>query len=335
MKLKRALHDPGELLQFYDEGLGSLGALCERTGHDRLEVVAEGRAAALWDSGGALHEVELQFASADATSARDASREVFSGCPLTFRLAEALRLNPLPLERLVLEGDSLQRPPPDAVVAEKLWRAQFPDTTRFHLAEAFRADFQFTLFVLARCEIQAIDQHWSLRRMAISLPGGELDDHLAREIDFFSARRELAREIPWPTTDPAKWSELLRGALEQELADELTGIRARQENSLRRDLERIDEYFENYQRELKERTSRASSRSAKIKTGDRLVAAKAEHARRRADQVSRHEIHVHPHLDALLLIAEPALKTRLKVTRAHQSEDLEVLFVPRSRRWFR
>ncbi|MDB6037357.1 MAG: hypothetical protein JWM99_1198 [Verrucomicrobiales bacterium] len=335
MKLKRALHDPGELLQFYEEGLGSLGALCERTWHDRLEVVAEGRAAALWDSGGTLHEVELQFASANATSARDANREVFSGCPLTFRLAEALRLNPLPLERLVIEGNPLQRLPPDAVVAEKLWRVQFPDTTRFHLVEPFRADFHFTLFVLARCEIQAIDQNWSLRRMAISLPGGELDDHLAREIDFVSARGELAEEIPWPATDPAEWSELLRRAFEQELADELTGIRARQENGLRRDLYRIDEYFENYQRELNERTSRASSQSARIKTGDRLAAAKAEHARRRADQVSRHEIRVHPHLDALLLIAEPALKTRLRVMRAHQSEDLEVVFVPRSRRWFR
>ena len=78
MKLNRLNHDPGELLEFYDEGLSALGALCERTWHDRLEVVAEGKSAAFWNPGGALHEVELHFAPADATSMHaDALREVF------------------------------------------------------------------------------------------------------------------------------------------------------------------------------------------------------------------------------------------------------------------
>jgi len=53
--------------------------------------VAEGRAATLWNPLGGLHEVELHFTPADTTSARDAAREVFPGCPLTFQLAEALR----------------------------------------------------------------------------------------------------------------------------------------------------------------------------------------------------------------------------------------------------
>jgi len=91
MKLNRATHDPGQLLEFYEEGLSALGALCERTWHDRLQVVAEGRAATLWNPQGALHEVELHFMPSDTTSARDAAREVFPGCPLTFQLAEALR----------------------------------------------------------------------------------------------------------------------------------------------------------------------------------------------------------------------------------------------------
>jgi hypothetical protein len=30
MKLNRATHDPGQLLEFYEEGLSALGALCER-----------------------------------------------------------------------------------------------------------------------------------------------------------------------------------------------------------------------------------------------------------------------------------------------------------------
>lgn len=334
MKLNRASYNPGELLEFYEAGLAALGALCERTWHDRLEVVAEGRAAKLWNPNGALHEVELRFAAADATAARDAAREVFPGCPLTFQLAEALRASPLSLERFVLPDAASSRPP-EAAVAEKLWRAQFPDTRRWQLAAMFTPDFHFTLLALARCEIQAIDQHWLLHRVAVSLPGGELDDDLARKIGFHQAGGKAAAEIAWPTPDPASWSQLLQRALEHELADELARVRARQENSLRREWERIEDYFGNYERELSARAGRSSSENSKLKAADRLAAAKAEHARRRADQLARHEIRVQPHVDALLLVAETAWRTRLHIEHehAHRARTVEACFVPRLRRW--
>ena len=82
------------------------------------------------------------------------------------------------------------------------------------------------------------------------------------------------------------------------------------------------------------RAARNASQSAKVKTADRLAAAKAEHARRRADQVARHEIRVHPRLEALLLVAEPAWRGSLKVERAHVARSVAALFVPRARRWF-
>jgi len=227
MKLDRLSYDPGAVLDFYEEGLAGLGALCERTWHDRLEVVTEGRAAALWNAGGTLHSGELHFAPADATAARDASREVFPGCPLTFQLAEALRPEPLAVERLVLSSDAAPRPP-DAATAEKLWRGQFPDTTRWRLTKPFEAAFHFSLVALARCEIQAIDQHWSLHRIALSLPDGEPDDSLAREIAFARADANAAANLAWPATNPAPWRFLLERALEGDLADELAGIRARQ-----------------------------------------------------------------------------------------------------------
>ena len=137
----------------------------------------------------------------------------------------------------------------------------------------------------------------------------------------------------WPAPDPARWHALLRVALQDELATELASIRARQENYLRRELERIDEYFEKYEHELTARVAR-SSKSGNVKTTDRLAAAKADHARRRADQVARHEIRVQPHLDALLLVAEPAWRGFLSVERARVAQALEALFVPRARRWF-
>ena len=332
MKLERATHNPGELLEFYQDGLSALGALCERTWHDRLEVIAEGRAATLWNPQGALHEVELFFTPADTTAARDAAREVFPGCPLTFRLAETLRPLPLALERFLL-ADATPARPPEAAVAEKLWRTQFPDTTRWQLAAPFAADFHFSLLAVARCEIQAMDQHWSLHRLAVSLPGGESDESLARDMAFHHETAESAVEIAWPALDPARWRELLQRAFQGEVAGEVARVRARQENSLRRELERIDDYFENYERELTARAKRSSNENARTKTADRLAAARAEHERRRADQLARHEIRVQPHVDALLLVAEKAWRARLQVQRAHQAEILDALFVPRSRHW--
>jgi hypothetical protein len=332
MKLDRTPHDPGELLEFYEAGLSALGALCERTWHDRLQVVADGRAAALWNSPAALQEVELHFVPADTTSARDAAREVFPGCPLTFQLSEALRPRPLALERLVLAEGPAARPP-EAAVAEKLWRAQFADTTRWQLAGPFQADFHFSLAAIARCEIQAMDQHWSLHRLAISLPGGEADEGLAQELGFHQESAAAPPELRWPAPDPARWRELLQAAFELETAGEVARVRARQEQSLRREWERIDDYFANYERELTARARRSSNANSKMRTADRLAAAKAEHDRRRADQLARHEILVHPQVDALLLVAEKAWRARLQVDQARQSRSLEARLVPRSRRW--
>ena len=42
MKLDRLIYDPASLVNFYEDGFAALGALCERTWHDRLEIVAEG-----------------------------------------------------------------------------------------------------------------------------------------------------------------------------------------------------------------------------------------------------------------------------------------------------
>ncbi len=170
--------------------------------------------------------------------------------------------------------------------------------------------------------------------MAVSLPGGEPDDSLARDFSFAQADPELAAGAAWPAPEPARWQTFLGNALEADLAAELAAVRARQENYLRRELDRIEEYFANYEQELTARGARTASQNAKVKTADRLAAAKAEHARRRADQVARHEIRVHPHLEALLLVAEPAWRGSLKVERAHVAQNVEALFVPRARRWF-
>ncbi|HEY5913958.1 MAG TPA: hypothetical protein VJA21_25500 [Verrucomicrobiae bacterium] len=331
MKLERLSYDPGAALDFYEQGLTHLGALCERTWHDRLEVLAEGLAASLWNRQGEMHSGELHFAPADTKAARDASREVFPGCPLTFRLAEAQRPSPLSLDRLVLAASSAVAP--ELPVAEKLWCNQYPGTGRWRLVKPFVADFHFSLLALIRCEVQAIDQHWSLHRVAVTLPGGEPDEDLARQLNFASVEPNPQPEPVWPKPDPVQWRLWLQAALEPDLMAELRGIRTRQENSLKRELERVDDYFDQYERELTERGRRSSKEGVKHRTEDRLAAAKAEHARRRADQVARHEIRVHPHLEAVLLIAEPAWRAELHIERSRQSAELPAWYVPRARRW--
>jgi hypothetical protein len=334
MKLDRLPYDPGTVLDFFQQSLEHLGAVCERTWYDRLQLVAEGTAAKLWNEDGALHETELHFVPGDDTAPRDAAKAVFPGCPLTFRLAETLRPQPLLLERAVLDS-AANSVPPAADVAEKLWHAQHPGATRWNLAAPFVAEPHFSLVTLVRCEIQAIDQHWSLHRLALSLPDGQPDEALAAELHFMQLLAEPPEPVAWPRPDPARWQDLLRAALTEELAASLAAIRARQENYLRRELDRIDDYFEHYEQELSQRGARSGSSNVRIKTGERLAAARAEHARRRDDQVQRHEIRVIPHFDALLLLAEPAWRANVSFVEKNQPQERSALFVPRSRRWLR
>lgn len=334
MRLERLTYEPGAALRFFEEGLAALGAVCEQTWHDRLEVLAEGRAAGLFGAEKNEHAGELVFAPADATSAREASREVFPGCPLTFRLAEALRPAPVPLDRIVLEGDPQAGRVPESAVVEKLWRAQFPATGSWRLTGPFKSGFHFSLLGLVRCEIQAIDQHWSLHRMAVGLPEGVVDSNLAAEIGFARAGTSEAG-IAWPSPDVPKWSGFLRQALEQDLEEEISALRKRQEHSLRRELDRVDQYFANYERELEDRSRRSGSADTKSKMVGRLQAARGEHARRRADQVSRHEVRVLLHLEALLLTAEPAWTAEVRVEHGRVVEAVGANFVPRARQWHR
>ncbi len=333
MKLDRLPHEPAALVEFYQESLEQLGAVCERTWHDRLQLVAEGAAAKLWNDDGALHEAELHFPPADDTAPRNAATEVFPGSPLTFRLAETLRPAPLPIDRVVLAASAAR--PPSADVAEKLWHAQFPHSARWRMVTPYRAAHTFSLLALVRCEIQAIDQHWSLRRIAMSLPDGERDDHLAENFTFAQVEASTPSDLTWPSVPPDTFHRFISDAVALEMTGELAGIRARQENYLRRELDRIDDYFETYEAELAARASRSSNTggSAKIKSADRLAATRSEHVRRREDQLKRHEIRIIPHLDAVLLVAEHAWQTQVSFHEHSQPCMLEALFHPRARRW--
>jgi hypothetical protein len=327
MNIPRLVYEPTLALDFYQESLGALGALCERTWHDRLDIVAEGRAATLWNPEGALHAQELVFAPADVPGARDAAREVFPGCPLTFRIAELLSPAPAVLDKFVM---CAQANPPEATVLEKLWRSQYPATRYWRLGSALKPVSHLSLVGVVRCEIQAIDQRWSLHRIAISLPDGEPDEVLAQQL-FLLEPDPAPAAIDWRL--PPDWWHRFQAAVQAELEPDLQLVRARQEQYLQRELQRIDAYFAEYQADLARRTRRSGPEAAD-KVQQRLAAAQAEHSRRRQDQVMRHEIRVKPHLDALLWVAEQAWEAAIELDHERARRTATAIFVPRIRRWF-
>jgi hypothetical protein len=333
VKIERLPHDPATLAEFFEGALGSLGALCDREWHDQLTVMAEGRAARLWRDDGALHEARLRFLPADATHTAvpaDPHNEVFPGCPLTFRLAEALRPNPLTLERAIIAHDS-RTPIPEAAMLEKLWFAQHPRTRRWRMLTPLKPAFHFSLVALVRCEMQAIDQRWSLHRLALSLPDGTMDESLASTLDAAQLTEEP--EVLWPALDIAAWTKMLSRAIENALAADLTQVIQRQEHHLRREFDRINDYFDAYEAELRARSSRSHAPDAQAKLDARLDATRVERKNRCRDQRARHEIRVIPHIDSLLLVAEPAQTCRLTYCLEHTAHEIGGLFIPRARRW--
>lgn len=85
----------------------------------------------------------------------------------------------------------------------------------------------------------------------------------------------------------------------------------------------------NWRREAK----KSAAENSRIKLAERLAAARAEHERRRTDQLARHEICVVLHLDALLLCGEGAWRASVLAGHARENQTSQALFVPRLRRW--
>jgi hypothetical protein len=317
MKFPKVSARPEHLIEFFEEGLHSLGAICERSWHDRLEVLAEGDAARLWREDGELFSGEVYFRDTSSPDAANAQTEVFPGCPLTFRLVEALWRRHLPHSRVCLSTDTSTKGPSNEVAA-KLWQAQFGPHAGWRTTPFLRT-WIFSVAAAVRCEVQASEQSWSSHRFAFTLPNGERDSSL---------------ETEWPSINSNTVADWVGRALHSELALELSRIKERQQRFLRRELHRLDEYFENYARELRERMDRQHKEEAMRRYADRLEATRLEHNRRRTDQIERHTIHVVPHIDALLTVAEPAFGARVSWQAGRDERTASALFVPRTRRWY-
>jgi hypothetical protein len=329
MKFSRIKTRSEQLLEFCEEALHSFGAVCERSWYDRLEVLAEGETAHLLETDVDFFSGELRFHEAGLNQASNTGIEVFPGCPLVFRLVETLWRRQVSYSKVCLStGDIAKTPAND--VAERLWYAQFRSSTGWR-ATPFVPDWAFSIVAAVRCEVQAIDQTWSYHRLGFSLPSGDQDSSLESVLEQM-VPLEQAR-LEWPELDLGILDQWIGRGIQSELAPELSKITERQQLYLRRELTRIDDYFENYSSELRSRMDHQKKEDAKQRYADRLEATQAEHRRRRADQIERHTIMVIPHVDALLTVAEPAFRTTVSRRSGRDELSATALFVPRTRRW--
>jgi len=176
-------------------------------------------------------------------------RRRISRLPAHIPAGETLRGGTLQVERAALLPFDQNRPPScDAV--ERLWHAQFPACPRWRLEGPFQLAWHFSVLLLARCEIQAIDQQWSLHRLALSFGDGQARRFPGRKTGFRGSQPAPGRNHHLARARPGLVAERIAAALAEELTGDLARIRARQANYLRRELDRIDDYFENYEREL-------------------------------------------------------------------------------------
>jgi hypothetical protein len=331
MKFSKIPPRPEYLIDFFEEGLSSLGAVCERSWHDRLEVLAEGDAARLWRNEGGLFSGELYFRDGSLPEAGNPETEVFPGCPLTFHLVEALWARHTTHSRVCLSSGGVIKAPAQDVL-QKLWQAQFGPCADWRVTP-FLPAWSFSLVVALRCEIQAIDQSWSFHRLAFTLPSGERDASLEFVLEQLSPVDLVGEGPDWPAVDASVVPDWIGRALLSELAPELSKIKERQQHFLRRELSRIDHYFENYSRELHKRMGRQRKEDAIKRYADRLEATRVEHNRRRTDQIERHTIHLLPHVDAALMVAEPALVATVSCRAGRAERSTRAIFVPRTRHW--
>jgi hypothetical protein len=327
MEIPRLRYDPSPLLDYYEESLSYLGSLCERTWHDRVFVVPGGAALNFWREN--VADVDLHFRSASDSRAIDPATEVFPGSPLTFAICDA-----------VLKGSELQRVTvrardsalPDQPFAERRWYLQYPKRERWQMLSPLTSHVHFSFVGVLRCEIQAVDQHWTQHRIAINLKTGGPDPHLAEQIGILEPWN-ASGPIDWPTYHQQNWKEALLRALEQETHSTIRSIRTRQLNYLQRELFRVDRFFRDYEAELTQRLDRSRTASGRSKIEDRLKAARSEHQNRRIDQIKRHSIRQTAHVDALLAVAEPAFETEIRYISKREEHLHTAFWLPRTRSW--
>jgi hypothetical protein len=278
-----------------------------------------------------LFSGELLFRDGSLPEAGNPETEVFPGCPLTFQLVEALWTHHTAYSRACLSTGNIIKAPAQEV-AQKLWQAQFGPCADWRVT-AFLPAWVFSLVIALRCEIQASDQSWSCHRLAFTLPSGERDGALEFALEQLSPVEPVPEEPDWPAVDSSAVPDWIERALLSDLAPELSKIKERQQNFLRRELSRIDEYFGNYSRELHHRMGRQRKEDAIKRYADRLEATRIEHNRRRSDQIERHTIHLLPHIDAVLMVAEPAFASTVSCRAGRAERSVRATFVPRTRRW--
>jgi hypothetical protein len=327
MKLSRLAYDPAYLLDFYEEILGSYGCLCERTWYDQLFVVPGGPGITFWPA--EISETNLRFRSTADSAAIDPTRDIVPGSPLTLSICETL-LNQPAVNRAALRTED--RKLPDTDLLERRWSNQFPGSVRMQITTPFVASAHFSLVAALRCEIQAVDQHWSQHRVAINLHDGEPDPQLAEQLVILEPWRDPV-SIDWPEFKPDKCRKGLLVALEREARPTVKSIKDRQAKYLQRELATVDRYYRDYEENLAGRLNRTRSDAGRSKMRERLEAARKEHQIRRIDQIKRHEIRVNAHVDGLLVVAEPAHRTRVRSFNQRQEHQQNAVWIPRTRCW--
>lgn len=94
----------------------------------------------------------------------------------------------------------------------RVWQLHFPATSRWRPETNFTAARHGVRVALVRCEIRAVEQHWSLHRLAVSLPDGEPDEQLAANLELVNVSTNPPPDVAWPEPDTEAWRRHLQRA---------------------------------------------------------------------------------------------------------------------------
>jgi len=298
MKIERLIHAPGTWRDFFEEALTSLARCASARGTTAWKSWPKATAPAVESGRHASRNRTVVSGARNHHGAREAGKQVFPGCPLTFAWRKALRPAPLALEASRVGGRH-GRPPARNRRGGKLWRAAVTRNQSLATRIAVRPG---AALLAARPDALRNPGHrtsiGSLRRVAVSVPKRRAGYSLAHP----STLRKFADNTDaFPgRSDPSAGGNSSRCA-EKALAPTSPRCAIARRKHCGANWTCVDDYFRSITKwKLAARARAAGVKLRSLKAAERLAAAKAEHARRRSDQVARHEIRVHAHLDALL-----------------------------------
>ena len=202
----------------------------------------------------------------------------------------------------------------------------FPNATLVEVPRALesRAMFHYARFNF-KAALIADEKREHILSILMNVQNGAVTEDFSTTETYRLAESPAFTDLPiaaalWTTNVNPLAAEPLQTLLDrashaavESLSTSITALQARTARHLELDLARLESYYTDIEKDIERRLKRADDESRRANLDSKLVAARADHAAKRADVEAKYRLRVELDLVNLALIAQPKLTLSMQI----------------------